>query len=222
MPGVPLRVVGAGVGRTGTESLKLALERLLGAPCYHMLEVLQNPPFARHWTAASEGAALDWDEVFAGYAACVDWPAAAFWPEISAAYPDAVVLLSTRASAHEWYRSASSTIFAFGPASAPSAAGMDFVAAVLDRFTPSIHDPEAAMAAYEEHNRRVRDGISPARLVEWSPGDGWAPLCTALSLPVPDEPFPHVNTTAMFQRRRQALEDLTRREPGGPGEEEPS
>ena len=197
-----LRVVGAGVGRTGTESLKLALERLLGAPCYHMLEVLQHPEFSRYWAAAGRGEMPDWDEVFAGYAACVDWPAAAFWPEICAAYDDAVVVLSTRATAQEWYDSASSTIFAVDPAIMPGAGGEDdFIPGMFDRFTSDIQNPEAAMAAYEAHNEQVREAIPPSRLVEWQPGDGWEPVCRALGLPVPAEPFPHVNTREMFQQR---------------------
>lgn len=203
-----LRVVGAGVGRTGTESLKLALERLLGAPCYHMLEVLRHPEAARYWAAAGRGEMPTWDEVFAGYAACVDWPAAAFWSEISAAYADAIVVLSTRSTAEEWYRSASSTIFAVDRATMPGAGGVDdFVPSMLARFTPDVHDPEAAMAAYEAHNHRVREAIPQSRLVEWRPGDGWEPICHALGLPAPDEPFPHVNTTEMFQQRLRELTD---------------
>src|SRR4051794_39951115 len=106
-----LHVVGAGVGRTGTESLKVALERLLGGTCYHMLEVLPHPEAHQHWAAAASGNMPDWDVVFEGYTAAVDWPAAAFWPEISAAYPEALVLLSVRDSAEHWFRSASDTIF---------------------------------------------------------------------------------------------------------------
>ena len=203
---MPLRVVGAGVGRTGTESLKLALELLLDAPCYHMLEVLQHPESSRYWAAAGRGEMPNWDDVFTGYGACVDWPAAAFWPEISAAYVDAIVLLSTRSTAEEWYRSASSTIFAVDPASMPGAGGVDdFIPGMFDRFTPDIQNPEAAMAAYEAHNQHVREAIPPSRLVEWRPGDGWEPICHALGLPTPDESFPHVNTTAMFQQRLQEL-----------------
>jgi hypothetical protein len=199
---VALRVVGAGVGRTGTESLKLALERLLGAPCYHMLEVLQHPEVSRYWAAAGRGEMPDWDEVFAGYAACVDWPAAAFWPEICAAYDHAVVVLSTRATAQEWYDSAGSTIFAVDPAIMPGAGGEDdFIPGMFDRFTNDIQNPDAAMAAYEAHNELVRGAIPPSRLVEWQPGEGWEPICRALGLPVPAEPFPHVNTRAMFQQR---------------------
>src|SRR5581483_5643355 len=105
-----LRVVGAGVGRTGTHSLKLALEQLLGAPCYHMLEVFGHPEHVPSWAAAADGSLTDWDAIFTGYGAAVDWPAAAFWREISAAYPDALVLLSVR-DPDSWWKSASNTIW---------------------------------------------------------------------------------------------------------------
>ena len=68
-----------------------------------------------------------------------------------------------------------------------------------NRFTPNTDDADAAKAAYERHNADVRAQSDPARLVEWQPGDGWEPLCTALHVDVPDEPFPHVNTAAEFQ-----------------------
>ena len=201
-----LRIVGAGVGRTGTESLKLALEHLLGGRCYHMLEVLAHPDSVAYWASAGQGQMPDWEQVFDGYVAAVDWPVAAYWPELSAAYPDAPVLLSTRASAEEWYRSASQTIFAIDPTKMPGAGDPAFFEGVFGRFTFELGNPEAAMEAYEAHNRRVRDTIDPGRLVEWQPGDGWGPLCKALDLPEPDEPFPHVNTTQMFQAR---LADMT-------------
>jgi hypothetical protein len=196
-----LEVVGAGVGRTGTESLKVALEQLLQAPCYHMLEVLQHPEWSRYWAAAGRGDTPDWEEVFAGFAACVDWPAAAYWPEISEAYPEAVVILSTRASAQEWYESAASTIFAIDPATVLQDSHEEFIPAVFGRFTPDIYDPAAAMAAYEAHNRRVREAVPAGRLLEWQPGDGWEPICQALATAVPDEPFPHLNTRQVFQQR---------------------
>jgi hypothetical protein len=93
---VTLRVVGAGLGRTGTLSLKLALEKLLGAPCYHMLGLFERPEHVATWDAAARGERVDWHGLMRGYAAAVDWPACAFWRELSAANPDAVILLSTR------------------------------------------------------------------------------------------------------------------------------
>jgi hypothetical protein len=191
------------VGRTGTESLKLGLERLLGGRCYHMLELMAKPEGFRHWARAVHDGMPDWDEVFDGYVACVDWPAAAFWPEISATYPDALVLLSVRDTPEEWYRSASETIFALMPEQIPDA-GTDrsFLPEMMaTRFTADLQNPAAAIAAYETHNQRVRDTIPPERLLEWRPGDGWGPICAALDLDEPGEPFPHVNTTEMFRSR---------------------
>jgi hypothetical protein len=105
-----LRAIGAGLGRTGTLSLKLALERLLGVPCYHMRELFAHPEHVPVWHGAALGTMPDWPEFFAGHGAAVDSPAAYFWPELLAAFPEALVLLSVR-DAESWWRSASETIF---------------------------------------------------------------------------------------------------------------
>jgi Sulfotransferase domain len=202
---VSIRIVGAGIGRTGTESLKLALEQLLGEPCYHMREVLAHPEFVPYWASAGRGEMPDWDQVFDGYVAAIDWPVAAYWPEVSAAYPDALVLLSTRADAEEWYRSVSKTIFAVDPDKMPWANDPSFMEGILGRFTFDVRNPQAAMEAYEAHNRRVRESVAPERLIDWQTGDGWGSVCRALDIPEPDEPFPHVNTTESFLERLRAF-----------------
>jgi sulfotransferase family protein len=198
-----LRVVGAGIGRTGTHSLKLALERLLGAPCYHMLEVLSHWDYARYWRDAIDGKPMDWDAVMHGYAAAVDWPAAAFWRELADAYPGAIVLLSTRSSAEAWWKSASETIFDINRQLPADPALADFVAfpraLLTTKFTPNWTDEREAKRAYERHNATVRESVASDRLVDWQPGDGWGPICSALDLPIPDEPFPHMNTTNDFR-----------------------
>src|SRR5438067_5203084 len=135
-----LRVIGAGMGRTGTMSLKLALERLLGGPCYHMIEVFPRPAHFQHWIDASHGKMPSWDQVFDGFAAAVDWPAAAFWPEIAAHYPDAIILLSTRESAEAWWKSANATIFEPNRGEPPGPMGGMMKAMMSSRFTPHIHD----------------------------------------------------------------------------------
>src|SRR3974390_1410807 len=99
-----VRVVGAGVGRTGAHSLKLALEQLLGAPCHHRVEIRGPPTQARAWIDAIEGRPVDWSAMLGAYGAIVDWPGGAFWPELSAAFPHALVLLSVR-DPEGWYRS---------------------------------------------------------------------------------------------------------------------
>jgi len=199
-----MRIVGAGLGRTGTLSLKFALERLLGAPCYHMMEVFAHLEHVPTWTAAYRGEDVDWQPVLGGYSAIVDWPGASLWQELSAANPDAVILLSTRRDAATWLKSARATILDNSPENKmeddprmPGFAGM--IREMFGRFEPDWRDDAAAMAAYDRHNDAVRREAPADRLVEWQPGDGWQPLCTALGLAVPAEDFPHVNTTEDFR-----------------------
>ena len=194
-----LQVVGAGLGRTGTNSLKLALERLLNGPCYHMLEVFGHPEHVPAWVAATTSEMPDWEALFGGYRAAVDWPAAAFWPELMEAFPDALVLLSVR-DADAWWKSVHATIF-----SAPLRAGLAdsplgaMIGPLLaHRFTSALDDREACISAYERHNAEVRRRVPASRLLEWRPEQGWAPLCSALGVPIPSEPFPRVNTTEDF------------------------
>lgn len=194
-----LRVVGAGLGRTGTMSLKLALQKLLDAPCYHMSEVFAAG-HTEAWNDALEGSP-DWETIFDGYVATVDWPGAAFWREIAAAYPEAVILLSHR-DPEAWWRSCDRTIFEmFRHPPRPEIAPWRAMATRMleERFTPRYQEREPAVAAYEQHVSQVRAEADPARLVHWSPGDGWAPLCSALGVSEPDEPFPHTNTTEEFR-----------------------
>lgn len=195
-----LKVVGAGLGRTGTNSLKLALEQLLGEPCYHMIEVFGHPDHVPQWHQAALGNMPDWNELFTGYGAAVDWPAAAFWEEQAAAFPDAVILLSTRDSA-SWWRSCDNTIFEVFR-TADDKMPDEWTAMIKEmfrQFAGDTLDEASAVAAYERHNDHVRATAPADRLVEWHPGDGWAPLCTTLGVAVPDEPFPHVNSTEDFR-----------------------
>ncbi len=205
MHGGSLRIVGAGLGRTGTNSLKLALERLTGGRCYHMLEVFERPQDTAAWRAAAREEWPDWNALLAGFDATVDWPACAFWRQLAAANSDALVLLSVRESPQVWWGSVESTIFTSLQTPVPDgepewsarrAMVLDVLAAT---FTPDWHDREAAIAAYERHNAAVRAAVPAERLVEWQPGDGWQPLCRGLGLAVPDEPFPHTNTAEEFR-----------------------
>jgi Sulfotransferase domain len=195
-----LKVVGAGVGRTGTHSLKVALEQLLGGPCHHMVEILGDPAQAPGWIDAIEGRPVDWTTMLAGYVSLVDWPGCSFWPELSAANPDALVLLSVR-DPESWYRSASNTIFqSFDKVPPELEPWMKAVRTLLrDRFSDRLDDPTAMIDAYERHNAAVRKEIAPSRLLEWTPADGWGPICDRLGLDVPGEPFPVTNTTDDFR-----------------------
>jgi sulfotransferase family protein len=203
-----LRVVGAGLGRTGTHSLKLALEQLLGAPCYHMAEVFGHPEHVPLWDQATRGVMPDWDALFDGYAAAVDWPMAAFWREIADAYPDALILLSVR-DADSWWESANATIFQATQRMSADPSMREWHEMVLrlfQRLGADISDEAAIKAAYLRHNDEVRRTAPKDRLLEWQPADGWQPICDALGVAVPDEPFPLTNTTEEFRARFADLE----------------
>ena len=195
-----LRVVGAGLPRTGTMSLQQALERLLGGRCYHMTEVGKRLEHVPVWYGALMGETPDWADFLAGYTAAVDWPASAFWKELSEANPDAIVLLSTRDCAETWWESADATVLDLARRDdlPEQYAGWEVMHhALLDRdLTDEWNDRSSVLLSYERHNEAVRSTIPPDRLVEWRPGDRWAPICAALGVPIPDEPFPHVNARA--------------------------
>ncbi len=195
-----LKVVGAGVGRTGTHSLKLALEQLLGGPCHHMLEIFGDPGQIPAWIDAIEGRPVDWSIMLAKYRAIVDWPGGSFWNELSEVNPEALVLLSVR-DPEAWYRSASNTIFlTFDNMPPELAPWMDAVRRLLrDRFSDRFDDPTTMIDAFVRHNESVRAKVSASQLLEWDLGDGWDPICDRLGLPVPPEPFPITNSTDEFR-----------------------
>ncbi len=204
-----MRIIGAGLGRTGTNSLKLALERLLGRPTYHMIEVQRHLDHVPTWRAALRGEPVDWEPVLGNYAATVDWPGAAVWRELVAENPEAVVLLSTRRDAATWLASARATVMDSSDRleDEPDMPGyMAMVREMYEMFDPLWRDDGAAMTAYERHAASVRREVRADRLVEWQPGDGWGPLCVALGAAVPPEPFPHVNSTEEYRARLSQIE----------------
>ena len=200
-----IQLIGAGLGRTGTLSLKLALEQLLGGTCHHMMEVGAHPDEIPVWDDAMHGRPVDWHGLLDGYTAIVDYPGAAVWRELADAFPNAPILLSTRSSAQTWYDSASATIFV--SSRQPPTDDQDWrhkamIAKMLEfSLGASLDDADALMAAYEAHNAAVRAEVPVERLFEYQPGDGWVPLCAALGLEIPDTEFPHVNTREQFRSR---------------------
>ncbi len=165
-----IEIIGAGFGRTGTLSLKTALERLGFAPCYHMMEVFAQPAHAETWRRAADDAATDFEAVFAGYRATVDWPACAFWRELADAYPSAKVLLSVRPP-DRWHASFRETIYEAlqrplaEEEGSPEAMvfGMARQVVIGRSFGGHLGDRDALVAAYDRHNAAVRAGIAPDR-----------------------------------------------------------
>jgi hypothetical protein len=201
-----LKVIGAGFGRTGTLSLKLALEMLGFGPCYHMLELIQHPEYVPPWQAATDGGPVDWDAVFSGYRATVDWPAAYFWRELTAQYPQAKVLLTVR-DPERWYESFYATIHASlttaPPHDSPHRARYNMARQLIHEktFAGRADDRAFAMGVYHRHNEEVKRSILAERLLVYEVGAGWEPLCHFLACSVPQEPFPKTNSTEEFQAR---------------------
>jgi sulfotransferase family protein len=201
---VAVKVIGAGFGRTGTLSLKSALERLGFNPCYHMMEVIERPGHIDAWYRTSRDGKVDWS-VFDDYQSIVDWPAVHYWREIITHYPSAKVVLSLR-DADSWYKSVSETIYGRlttpVPADAPEERhhhrAMARKIVLQDTFDGRFEDKRHAIDVFERHNEAVRAEIDPSRLLVFNVKEGWEPLCRFLDAPVPDEPFPRLNDTASF------------------------
>jgi Sulfotransferase domain len=197
-----LKVIGAGLGRTGTTSLRDALTMLLDGRCYHFEDLIARPEHARLWMEAVNGNIPDWDLIYNGYVATTDWPGAAFWAELCEANPDSLVLLSRRRSTSEWFESVKDTIEPLMTRTKETEESDWHLMAqemLRVRFVPVPFDRREAEAAYERHNATVRASVPASRLLEWVPGDGWEPICDFLETQVPDVPFPHTNTKREYR-----------------------
>jgi hypothetical protein len=201
-----LKIIGSGFGRTGTASLKRALEALDFGPCHHMEEVFANPAQVPHWQAVAAGKPVNWDEVFAGYRSQVDWPGAHVWRELAAAYPHAKVIHTERPE-EQWWKSFSATIGVLladiqqGAGERPPHIQNMFEAAyqmICVQTMGGSANREAALAAYRRRAQDVRATIAPERLLVFDVAQGWEPLCRFLDVPVPNQPFPRVNSTEEF------------------------
>ena len=203
-----LKIIGAGFGRTGTTSLKAALEQLGFAKCHHMTEVLLNPSQAHGFLDAWRGNPVDWDRLFDGYQATTAWPACTYYQQLIDHYPDAKVILSVR-DPERWYASAYETIY---PAHAvvPPWVGKLFPKLGVFRkmileqvwdgtFESRFADKELAIGKFNAHNQQVIDSVPAEKLLVFEVKQGWEPLCQFLGVPAPDTPFPHLNDKQQFK-----------------------
>ena len=200
-----LKVVGSGLGRTGTKSMQTALAMLGFGPCHHMVEVFAHPESMALWVDAGEGRP-DWDLIFKDYQSMVDYPGAAFWKQLADHYPDAKVLHTVR-DPDKWFESTQATIFA------PQAQARADGASVRERFFASFMGPirdhmddRAWMTDhFRRHTEEVKAAIAPERLLIYEVGEGWDRLCKFLGVPVPDEPYPSENSREEFIARSRAM-----------------
>lgn len=200
-----LKVIGSGLGRTGTKSLQSALNMLGFGPCHHMMEVFPRPESVPLWIEAGEGRP-DWDAIFAEFHSAVDYPSAAYWRELAAYYPDAKVIHTVR-DPDKWFDSTQATIFSpNGPLAAALASEADhpmlsFFRSFTKPFLAHIHDRAFMIEYFLRNTEEVKAAIPTERLLIYESGQGWVPLCAFLGVAAPDAPYPSENTTAEFQAR---------------------
>ena len=218
-----MKIIGAGFGRTGTTSLKAALETLGFGSAYHLTEVFTHPEHVRFWEAARRGERVDWAGFLSGYEITVDWPACAFYAELMEAFPEAPVILTVR-DPERWYVSMRSTIYRIhkissGPPPfrlalalaglfAPGVTGIVRLADEIvwnDTFVGRFGEESHAIETFRRHNDEVRRRVPPERLLVYDVREGWQPLCDFLGVEAPDEPFPHLNDTREMRRRLLGL-----------------
>lgn len=193
-----LSVIGAGFGRTGTESMKLALEQLGLGRCHHMHEVIADEALRDSWRQVVSGEPANWDQMFDGFGCTVDWPSAYYWRELAAHYPDAKILLTVRSS-DSWYKSFSNTILKVIE-TGDSITGMGPMLVGKKVFSGRAGDRDHAIEVYERNTADVQAAFPPERLLTYNVGDGWEPLCEFLGKEVPDTPFPRTNSTEQFHK----------------------
>ena len=230
-----MKVTGAGFGRTGTTSLKAALERLGFGPCYHMTEVFAHPEHAEAWAAAGRGEPADLEAVLEGYQATLDWPACSFYEELMRWHPEAKVLLSVR-DPERWYESTRTTIYEltnlidnsptvrmiFGLVTLLAYGGFAGRKSSLPHdviwdgtFDGRFEDRRHAIEVFDRHNEEVRRRVPGERLLVYEVKEGWGPLCEFLGVEEPDEPFPRLNDKAEMRRRIRILRALSLAVPAG-------
>jgi hypothetical protein len=193
-----LKVIGSGLGRTGTKSLQTALNRLGFGPCHHMVEVFMHPDSMALWIEAAAGRP-DWDLIFSDYRSAVDYPGAAYWRQLADHYPGAKVIHTMR-DPDAWFDSTQATIFNPNrpPPPPDSMLGAFFRSFIGDMRT---HDRAAMIEIFLRNTEAVKATIAPERLLIYEVREGWDPLCRFLGVPVPDEPFPAENSRAEFIAR---------------------
>jgi hypothetical protein len=205
-----MQVIGAGFGRTGTMSLKGALEQLGFGPSFHMIDVARYPELLPQWQAAADGESADWAKVFDGWESTVDWPACTYWEQIWETFPDAKVLLSVR-EPESWYASCQKSIHASAQAAAKgeleggsvtvSPEAMKMINGIIwnGTFDGRFEDKELAIDVYNRHNEDVKSKVPADKLLVYEIKQGWEPLCEFLEVPVPDSDMPHLNDATSFR-----------------------
>jgi len=212
-----LKVIGAGFGRTGTNSLKLALETLASQPCHHMLEVLPSEDQTKWFHDKAHGKNVHWDEVFDKFGSAVDWPSSAYYQELAEYYPESKIILSVR-NPDNWYDSTKETIYFISTAipkwilflSSKKRKIYEMIQKTIWQgvFDGKFEDRDYAIKVFNDHIKTVKSVIPEDRLLIHEAKDGWEPLCEFLGKPIPDQPYPRVNEAKAFKKQIEKIKLL--------------
>ena len=206
-----MKIIGAGVGRTGTLSTKAALEQLGYGPCHHMVELLVEDRTVDEFAAAARGERVDWTAVLDGYGSSVDWPACDFHAQLAEDFPEAKILLNVR-DPEKWYESVGATIHQTwlackdgdGPIQGAKLEVLrDTIFGERGTFAGRYEDRDFILKTFEERNAAIEAAYPADRLLVFDVTQGWEPLCGFLEEPVPDEPFPRLNDRSQFARLKE-------------------
>ena len=204
-----MKIICAGWGRTGTRSLKRSLEVLTGQPSYHMQNILLNKKDAKLWhnSIFKHKGEFDWEKIYSGYGACLDFPSCNYYQELMEAYPDAKVILTVRDD-ESWIKSwnvlnnqiLKSFTFKF-LAKIPNTSFYlqkqihnEMILGIRGAFQGAKSDEERKNK-FNEWNQSVIDYVPKDRLLVYQVKEGWSPICNLLNVPIPDMPFPYLNKT---------------------------
>ena len=214
---MPIKIIGAGLPRTGTNTLKASLEKLGYVKTYHMKDLLSNPTMLHHWLTLEKTSNTNWDELYNGYEATVDFPAYPWYKEHMKQYPDAKVILTVRPF-EDWYASIKSTIWQAGPQTLKQkllmllklmmnpklkrvAMCVKFAKRMIfkQHFENRLQDKAFAEQVFNKHIEQVKAFVPPEKLLVYDVSQGWEPLCKFVGVPVPNEPLPHLNKKENFK-----------------------
>ena len=215
-----LRIIGAGWGRTGTQSLKYALEYLNIGKCYHMFDLIKDGSKVGHWEKLTRNEKPDYHDLFNGYQSAVSSLSACFYKELMNEYPAAKVILTIR-DANDWFESGSKASFRKAPhilfllskflgLFSRRFSDLTRVIKCTDDFLyrglykGRSHDKEFMKSLFYDWNEEVKRYVSTEKLLVYDVKEGWPPLCEFLNVPVPDIPFPKLNSREDFRKNVRA------------------
>ena len=217
-----LKVIGIGFPRTGTNTLRVALNMLGFGPCYHFWEYAAHPDHAnmvKFWAnveslvASNEPNRIQWEAFFTKYdyeSGC-DQPLSVYWRELMAAYPNGKFILTVR-DPYKWYQSYAKTCVKSWNLERwiLSYICPHFITHTkcLNRFLKDNNidvdnfKEKEAVKSFNAFIERVKDEIKDeSRLLIYDVSDGWQPLCQFLDVEIPkDKEFPVTNNQANYAK----------------------